>query len=273
MKVYVFLPARNEAVNLPLFFESLLSQTIKPHMIVVINDGSTDETGDIARSYGAKVIDLPFHAESYTADVSTSWKLAEVLNHALPPPEDYNYMMQISPDILLPKNYIETIIDRMEKNPKLVIAGGQIEGEPCYSSHVRGAGRIYKVSWWNRYIKKFPLNYTYESYPLFKARALGYQVKSFPDVRMWALRPTRQYKPYYGYAMRELGYWPPYAIARCLLSILKEPKTGVKMLATYINCPFPNLSDKQVTNWLRQYQIQKILNFKENMKTWITKFW
>ena len=95
MKVYVFLPARNEAVNLPLFFESLLSQTIKPHMIVVINDGSTDETGDIARSYGAKVIDLPFHVESYTADVSTSWKLAEVLNHALPPPEDYDYMLSL----------------------------------------------------------------------------------------------------------------------------------------------------------------------------------
>ena len=272
MKIYMFLPARNEENNIPYFFQSILNQTLKPDKIVVVNDGSIDRTAEICRSFGAKVIDLPFHPESYTVDPSTSWKLAEVLNHALPPPEDYDYMIQISPDIVLESDYIETIISRMQENPKLVIAGGQIEGEPCYSSHVRGAGRVYKVSWWNRYIKKFPLSYTYESYPLFKARALGYEVKSFPDVKMKALRPTRQYKPYYGYAMRELGYWPPYAIARCLLSILKEPKTGAKMLTTYISCPFPKLSDKQVIEWLRQYQIRKILNFKGNVKTWITKF-
>ena len=271
MKIYMFLPARNEENNLPYFFESILNQTLKPDKIVVVNDGSIDRTAEICRSFGAKVIDLPFHPESYTVDPSTSWKLAEVLNHALPPPEDYDYMIQISPDIVLESDYIETIISRMQENPKLVIAGGQIEGEPCYSSHVRGAGRVYKVSWWNRYIKKFPLSYTYESYPLFKARALGFEVKSFPDVRMWALRPTRQYKPCHGYAMRELGYFPPYAIARCLLSILKEPKTGVKMLTTYINCPFPKLSDTQVTNWLKQYQVQKIFNFMKTLRVLIRK--
>jgi len=52
----IIIPARNEAHNLPRLLESLNCQSIKPREILVVDDGSTDRTTEIAREMGATVI-------------------------------------------------------------------------------------------------------------------------------------------------------------------------------------------------------------------------
>ncbi len=52
----VIIPARNEAHNLPTLLRSLAAQPRKPHEIIVVDDGSTDRTAEIARELGATVI-------------------------------------------------------------------------------------------------------------------------------------------------------------------------------------------------------------------------
>jgi len=54
--VSVVIPARNEERNLPTLLRSLASQPLKLHEIVVVDDGSTDRTAELARQLGAKVI-------------------------------------------------------------------------------------------------------------------------------------------------------------------------------------------------------------------------
>jgi 4,4'-diaponeurosporenoate glycosyltransferase len=54
--VSVIIPARNEEHNLPGLLRSLAAQTLKPHEILVVNDASTDRTGEVARDLGARVI-------------------------------------------------------------------------------------------------------------------------------------------------------------------------------------------------------------------------
>ncbi len=54
--VSVIIPARNEAQNLPALLRSLASQPDKPHEIMVVDDGSTDRTAEVARQFGATVI-------------------------------------------------------------------------------------------------------------------------------------------------------------------------------------------------------------------------
>lgn len=56
-RLSVIIPARNEETSLPHLLESLGKQTLVPYEIIVVNDGSTDRTADIARQYGARVID------------------------------------------------------------------------------------------------------------------------------------------------------------------------------------------------------------------------
>ena len=52
----VIIPARNEELNLPTLLRSLASQALKLHEIIVVDDGSTDHTAELARQLGAKVV-------------------------------------------------------------------------------------------------------------------------------------------------------------------------------------------------------------------------
>ncbi len=54
--VSVIIPARNEEHNLPTLLRSLASQPVKAREILVVDDGSTDRTAEVARQLGATVI-------------------------------------------------------------------------------------------------------------------------------------------------------------------------------------------------------------------------
>ena len=53
--VYV-IPAHNEADNLPAVLTRIAATAPSPHRVVVVDDGSTDETADLARVHGAVVV-------------------------------------------------------------------------------------------------------------------------------------------------------------------------------------------------------------------------
>lgn len=52
----VIIPARNEAHNLPRLLDSITSQANPPLEVIVVDDGSTDGTSEIAANHGARVI-------------------------------------------------------------------------------------------------------------------------------------------------------------------------------------------------------------------------
>jgi len=54
--ISVLIPARNEAHNLPRLLESIRNQAFQPLEVIVIDDGSTDATAEIAASLGAGVL-------------------------------------------------------------------------------------------------------------------------------------------------------------------------------------------------------------------------
>jgi 4,4'-diaponeurosporenoate glycosyltransferase len=56
MDTSIIIPARNEARNLPRLLQSIAAQTVKPREVIVVDDGSSDNTAAIAREMGATVI-------------------------------------------------------------------------------------------------------------------------------------------------------------------------------------------------------------------------
>lgn len=58
-RVSIIVPARNEAHNLPRLLASLRALEPAPHELIVVDDHSTDGTGDLARAAGAIVLDAP----------------------------------------------------------------------------------------------------------------------------------------------------------------------------------------------------------------------
>src|SRR5437879_3959804 len=59
VKVGIVIPTFNEARNIERLLRSIRSQTNSTYSIVVVDQGSTDRTAEIARSYGCTVIEIP----------------------------------------------------------------------------------------------------------------------------------------------------------------------------------------------------------------------
>ena len=64
IKISVIIPTYNEALGLPKILADLkavMESLGQPHEILVVDDGSTDGTGDLAKSAGARVIRHPYN--------------------------------------------------------------------------------------------------------------------------------------------------------------------------------------------------------------------
>lgn len=57
-RISVIIPARNEALTLPLLLGDLSRQNPPPFEIIVADDASEDDTAEIARSFGTTILDL-----------------------------------------------------------------------------------------------------------------------------------------------------------------------------------------------------------------------
>lgn len=66
LSVSVVIPARNEEKNLPVLLASLSADAIVPFELLVVDDGSTDQTAAIAFEYGATVITSASLPEGWT---------------------------------------------------------------------------------------------------------------------------------------------------------------------------------------------------------------
>src|ERR1035438_4421395 len=56
MKISVVIPAYNAASFLPRCLKSVFAQTLKPEEVIVVDDGSSDNSAALAEELGAKVI-------------------------------------------------------------------------------------------------------------------------------------------------------------------------------------------------------------------------
>ena len=77
-----------------------------PVRIVVINDGSTDDTPIISGNAGCDLINLPYHEESYVSkpEIAAVWN--QGLEHAKTLKPDY--IVISGADHIYPPHYIET---------------------------------------------------------------------------------------------------------------------------------------------------------------------
>ena len=265
MRIIAFISARNEAETLPKVLESMINQTVPFTDIIVVNDASDDETGEIAESYGCTVINLSEKHPSYAGRPELAKIFNRVFDYLDSEGIEYDYLMQHGADTILPEHYVEQMLQRMESRKDLVIASGTIKGEPVSKTHARGAGRFIKGWFWRRYVKRYPITYIWESYPIYKALSLGYKVTNFPDLVMETLRPTKCYKPFYGAAMKELGYLPIYALARCFLAFMEDKRVGVDMLKTYLFSSYC-CYDPEIKRAIRRYQANQIVRLLRRPK-------
>jgi len=258
MKHYcgIVIPVRDEEKYLENSLTSLVNQTLSP-FIVIVNDGSIDRTREIASKYADVVIDLPRHEESWVGRP----ELARVFNAGLDVLRDRNvdYVMISGGEAVYPPDYIEKIIYRM-KGGNVVIASGIAEGERSKPFSPRGSGRIINAEWFSSIGFRYPENYGFESYLIFKALSQGKKVAVYPDLKFKLQRETglSAKKAYYwGKGMRALNYDFLYVLGRATLLSLKSPKIGFAMLRGYFSPDVKKYSD--ISKFVPHFQRRQLL--------------
>ena len=252
----VVVNARDEEKTIGRCLESLRCQTVRL-FLVVVNDGSLDATGEVASRYADVVVDLPRHEESWAGKP----ELAKVINAGFNvlKEKDVDYVLISGADAVYPSNYVEEVVNRM-KSGGVVLASGVAEGEVSRSLSPRGCGRVIDVEWFRSVGFKYPENYGFEVYLVYKALSQDRKVAVFQDLKFRLLRGTRLSKEklyLWGKGMKSLNYWWPYAVGRIIITGLRHPPNGYEMLKGYLSNT-PKYED--VKCFIPSYQVKMFWN-------------
>ena len=135
---------KNEGDNLPNLIQSIASQTLKPVLWIIVDDGSTDNTPEILKEAEEKYSwiqsirleeskrDLGLHLAGM---VRKGFDFA--INYCKKKGIDYGYLANVDGDLTLETTFFEDIIKEFEKDPELGLASGG-------TKHIVGDRIIYR---------------------------------------------------------------------------------------------------------------------------------
>ena len=280
----VYIPARNEGTKskpkagdgIKFVKESNLEQTVNSLKksaemanvklkTIVVNDGSTDNTSELANELVDFVIDLPNRGYSALGKP----ELSETHNEALQFIKltyDAPFVMVVGADTILDENYIKAILDEFKTNRNLMICGGLSDvGNPAPNA-VRGAGRIYRRQILDAIGWKLPYFHAWESYPIYYAQANGYETYTIHTVSFGQLRPSLSKVNWknYGIGMYELGAILPYVFGRAAKHTLHGHfKRGSGLIYGYFIGVLRHKPryPKHVRKYVQKYQWKRIVYY------------
>jgi glycosyltransferase involved in cell wall biosynthesis len=279
-KYVVITPVRNEGKRIGCTIESMVAQTLLPAAWVIIDDGSTDDTGAVVdeaanrhswikavhrrdrgfRKPGAGVIEAFYDGYDQVRDLP------------------WEFLGKLDGDLEFGPRYFEESLEFFERDPKLGIGGGKVfcrkDGqlyEECPEDpafHVRGATKVYRRKTWEEIGGLFHLT-GWDTLDELKANMLGWHTYSFTGVVAVQLKHTGAadgtWKNWYknGRANYITGYHPLFMVIKCARRLFK----GSSFLATlallsgyfgsYVSRP-ARVDDPELIRYLRHQQVNRI---------------
>jgi FkbM family methyltransferase len=242
MKYFACIVIRDGEQTIARTILSLLNQRIKPLKIIVVNDGSTDNTGAIIEKYRKNHPDLieVINTDSKTRDHSRLPRLrTEAIEYAQTHGcGDCEFFMTTGGDCDFEPRYAEKILLVMQNDPNLVIASGDYGNMSSISPH--GAGRFVRASFFKEYRKKQELRAWQESELKMRAIFGGYRITVVKDAVFEHLDKLGHSHNFTGSgrSMKALGYSRLFVlkeVAKALLSRSRVSNAGsLRLLRSYI---------------------------------------
>jgi glycosyltransferase involved in cell wall biosynthesis len=281
----IITPAKNEAKYLSKTIESVVNQTIKPIIWVIVDDGSTDSTSEIVKSYQKR---FPFiklvnraseEKRNFGNKVYAIQRGFEEVKDI-----DYRFYCNLDADISFETNYFEELLTQFEKNAKLGICGGKlfdlVNGEfleQSYENHsVGGPVQFFRRECYERFKGYQPFKGGFiDGHAEISARMHGWETQTFPILKVKHYRPagtakgSRLKMRYEGGKFEyRFGYSYLYHFIRTLGTFKYKPYIigGIYGLAGYLSCAVkgePKLVDKDFVSFVRNEQYAR-LNSKLN---------
>jgi glycosyltransferase involved in cell wall biosynthesis len=151
---YIVIPAHNEEQFIALTLQSLVSQTLLPKKIIVVDDNSTDGTAEIVLAFAKEHPFISLIKKKSSAIHLPGSKVIQAFQAGFETlDENYDVIVKIDADLIFPLNYFETIHKHFLSDPSIGMVGGfcyvEKNGEWILENltdkdHIRGALKAYK---------------------------------------------------------------------------------------------------------------------------------
>jgi biofilm PGA synthesis N-glycosyltransferase PgaC len=271
-------PCRDEQEFARRTLESVANQTVPPALWIIVDDGSTDQTPQILAEYVAK---LPYIKVIRRTDrgfrklgggvIDAFYEGYELIN-----PEEFDYVCKLDLDLDLPPRYFETLMQKMEQNPRIGTAsgkpwfaghGGRQISEMCGDENSVGMIKFYRVECF-RQIGGFVRELMWDGIDGHRCRMHGWIAVSWndPQLRFQHLRPMgTSHKSWWtgrvrhGVGQYYMGTAPLYMLTSAAYRTTRPPIVlgGIAMLWGYFKSLItrkPRYPDVEFRNFLRRYQ-------------------
>lgn len=124
MEYVLITPARNEEAFIETTIRSVVAQTKRPLRWVVVDDGSTDRTGDIVAGYAAqypwiRLVRRPRHVDRSFAAKVQAFNAGYQSLGAL----DYDIIGNLDADLSFDPDYLAFLVEKFEADAALGVAG------------------------------------------------------------------------------------------------------------------------------------------------------
>ncbi|WP_396174415.1 glycosyltransferase [Flavobacterium sp.] len=154
MKYYLIIPTYNEEKFIAITLQSIVAQSILPSKVVVVNDGSTDKTEEIVKSFTSNHSFISLVNKTSEAIHLPGSKVIQAFQKGLEALDDnYDFIVKADADLIFPANYFETISKHFESDEQIGMVGGfayiEKNGEWVLENltdkdHIRGAFKAYR---------------------------------------------------------------------------------------------------------------------------------
>jgi glycosyltransferase involved in cell wall biosynthesis len=157
MKYVLITPSRNEEKFIQKTLDSMVAQTLLPVRWVIVDDGSTDRTGEIAEDYAKRypwieVVRRPQHLDRSFAGKVHAFNAGFERVQSL----EFEVVGNLDSDLSFDADYLEFLMQKFAADPKLGVAGtpfiengydsarDSFEGE----NHVAGGCQLFRRKCW-----------------------------------------------------------------------------------------------------------------------------
>ncbi len=250
MQYYIVIPAHNEAAFLSDTLTSVLQQTLAPKKVIVVNDNSTDNTEEIIDHFSSKNSFFEKVNTQSSQEHMPGSKVVNAFNKGLEKlGDDYDFLVKLDADIILPPDYFKEIARTFKEQPKVGIAGGfayeqEADGSwklnhPMNKDHVRGAFKAYTKACFTA-IGGLKSAMGWDTVDELLARFHGFEIHTNDALKAKHLRPlgdayNAKAKLLQGKAMFRLryGFWISAIASLKMAWKQKKPKAFIHNLQGY----------------------------------------
>ncbi len=278
---YVVITAvRNESAHIEKTLMSMMTQTVVPTRWIIVDDGSTDGSSEIAAVYAARAswITVVHRPDRGYRAAGRGVVEAFYAGYALLRDEQWDFIVKLDGDVSFASDYFERCFEIFAADARLGIGGGTVcrldrgrlridaIGDPPF--HVRGATKVYRRACWER-ISPLVMAPGWDTVDEVKANLYGWTTGTFRCLVVVQHKPTGaaegswrdSYKN--GRANYIAGYHPLFMLAKCVKRALQRPVLLQSMalfagfFSGYVQA-IPR-AEEDVVRYLRKQQIRRLL--------------